>query len=325
MRRTMVAAAIAAAWGLAPVRAAADDVKDELRHRVQDVAVEGTIAYAATEIGLVTWDLSDPAGPVRLAELEIPGSSQAVTVEGGLAFVGAGPVGLVIADVRDPRRPRQVARLDTPGAAGQVALHGTLAAVADGTLGTALVDVRTPAKPVEVGRLDTGDYARGVAFAGGTRLLTAEDRDGLKVWDVANPKRPKLVARVAIPGTARAVRLCRGAVFVAGGAGGLSSVTLPARGALPKPTTVATGDGARGLACLDDRFLLVADGISGWKVFDAAKPAAPRLVATVTGSESPATRITVVGTLALVAWDYSGFEVYDVRDPAHPRRLDKPR
>ena len=165
--------------------------------------------------------------------------------------------------------------------------------------------------------MDTGDYSRGIALAGG-RLFTAEDRDGMGVWDVSDPVKPKLVNRVAVPGQVRAIRIREGVAYVALGTAGLGAISIEP-GKPPGLVTVAkTSDTARGVALLGTRYVVVADGTAGIKVFDGQDPGKLVFVSEVRGVEGSANRIAVEGTRAFVAYDYAGLRVFDLADPASP-------
>lgn len=81
-----------------------------------DIAVAGTRAYAAGWAGgLLIFDISDPAAPVRLGRLHTPGYSYGVAVSGTLAYVAEGGGGLRIIDVSNAAAPAEVGSIDDPG------------------------------------------------------------------------------------------------------------------------------------------------------------------------------------------------------------------
>lgn len=294
-----------------------EDPKAELRKRVYHVEPAGSLLLASVEIGLVVYDATDPSSPVRVSELEVPGSPISSTARLPHAWVSAGPVGVVVVDLSDPRRPRQVSLLDTPGAANQVAFLGDAAYVADGSMGVAVLDVSDPGRPVEVARTSTEDYARGVIVAG-RRLISAEDRAGMRVFDLADPLHPSPVTSVSVPGQVRGVAVDREFAFVAAGTAGVAAVALA-----PVPRllwAVRTDDVARGVAVHRGRHLVVADGIAGFKVYAIDDPrGSPRLLSSIRGPEATAARVAVSGDRAYVSFDYAGFLVYDLTEPRTPR------
>jgi hypothetical protein len=294
------------------------DPKEELRKRVYHLDPSGPVMLASFEIGLVTYDMTDPAKPVRTGELEVPGSVVSAALRGSTAWVCAGPYGLLAVDVSDPRRPREVGRLDTPGSAMEVAFLDTFGFLADGSMGIAVLDLSDPRKPKEIDRIDTTDYARGVAVAG-RRLLTAEDRAGVGVFDLSDPAHPKPVTRVAVAGQARGIAVHAETAFVAAGTAGAAAIALA-----PRPRVewaLPTDDIARGVAVhRGGAGLVVADGIAGFKVVSLSDPrAGPRVVSSTRGPDSAAARVAVVGDRLYVAFDYAGFQVWDLSDPASPR------
>ena len=83
---------------------------------------------------LQTYDLSDPARPVRLSAYKTPGGAQRVALNGRLTYVADGAAGLQIVDLSKPDAPVIVGAHKTPTAARDVAAAGglVLVAVADG-------------------------------------------------------------------------------------------------------------------------------------------------------------------------------------------------
>lgn len=300
--------------------ARADAPMAELKKRVYHAEPAGDVLFSAVEYGLMTWDISRSGPPAFLGQMEIPGSAVSVTLRDQIALVCAGPRGLYLVDASDPGSLKLLGHLDTPGAANQVVVSKFSAYLADGSMGTAILDLRDPRVPRETGRLKTADYVRGLALEG-DRLLTAEDRGGLRIWNLAGRRGPVLQATIPIPGQARGVVVHGGRAYVAAGTAGLSTVEIrPGR----KPqvmVTVPTEDTARGLAILRDRYLLVADGSAGVKVFDLIQPAGSPWVSRISDMEGNVTRVTTDGDRAFLAVDYRGIRIIDVTDPLVPKNL----
>lgn len=304
-----------------PAEARADEARAELRKRVYHVEVQDGVLYSAAEFGLIITGVHDPAEPVRLGEVEIPGTALSVTVEDGVAYVCAGPGGLYLVDVRDPKKPMRLGHLDTPGSANHAVIQRGTAFLADGTMGTAIVDVRNPKEPVETGRLDTADYVRSLWLEGG-RLVTAEDRAGIRLWKVRGRRRPVMESAVKIPGQARGLVVLGGRAYVAAGTAGLAVVDVRKGRRTQVLVTIPTDDTARGVALLGEGHLVLADGGAGLKVFDLSRPTGSRLDARFAAKDGSALRVATVGHLAFVAYDYRGVRLWDMTDPLEPSALD---
>ncbi|MCY2926048.1 MAG: peptidylprolyl isomerase, partial [Planctomycetota bacterium] len=129
--------------------------------------------------GLARYDLTDPANPVKLAELTTDFSNaRQVQVVGTTAFVADGSNGFKAFDVSNPAAFTLLgAKVATGGSALAFALAGTTAWIADGTNGVTAIDVANPAAMTKVGSFKTwgsftAGYVVGVAVRGNTLYFT---------------------------------------------------------------------------------------------------------------------------------------------------------
>jgi hypothetical protein len=166
-------------------------VVGSLAGTMKGVAVAGQYAYAIVvvpgnpaRIELDTVDLRNPAAPVIVGRVTLPGAS-GVQVVGSFAYVSAGAAGLEVIDISSPTAPRIVASLDTAGIAWGVSVANGYAYVADETA-VRVIDVHTPTKPVLKASVTTPATA---ITAGGTKLLVIGGLQ-LKVMDITNPVAP---------------------------------------------------------------------------------------------------------------------------------------
>lgn len=131
----------------------------------RDVAVDAAARRAALVDGtwLHVFDLTDPAEPRAMAQLEVPGSTVGVALAGATAWVATEFGGLVGVDLVDPRAPR-IASI-VPGLEGAravaVGASGERAYVALGAAGVAVV--RLHATPAVQAVVDTPGTAVDVA------------------------------------------------------------------------------------------------------------------------------------------------------------------
>ncbi|NRD46955.1 Ig-like domain-containing protein, partial [Corallococcus exiguus] len=81
--------------------------RGELALNVQRVRLRGTLAaVAAGTEGLVLVDVSDPAHPVRMGDIDVKGFATDVRLAGDLAYVAAGAAGVAVVDISDPASPQ---------------------------------------------------------------------------------------------------------------------------------------------------------------------------------------------------------------------------
>jgi hypothetical protein len=195
---------------------------------VSDVAVAGNIAYVATGVnmGLLVLDLSDPAGPVVLAD-EVPGAARGVATVEDRLFIADEFGGLHIADISDPAHAVEVGFYDALGDARQVTVAGDRAYVTDGLRDLWLVEVSDPAHPVPLGTYTAPGSIEAIAPAENI-LYVAAETTGLQAVDVSDPRHPTLIGAYATPGLAHGVAVARGHAYVADGKLHVLDVANPA-------------------------------------------------------------------------------------------------
>ena len=190
------------------------------------VAVDGHYAYVTSRTtGLDIIDLSSPAAPVLVGNIDTDGYAYGVAVAGDYAYVADGNAGLQVIDIRNPAAPLRVGGFDTDGYAYSVAVAGDYAYFADGSAGLQVIDIRNPAAPLRVGGFDTAGSARSVAVAGDYAYVADSDA-GLQVIDIRNPAAPLWVGGVDTDGYANSVAVAGDYAYVADDLAGLQVIDI---------------------------------------------------------------------------------------------------
>ena len=281
------------------------------------------LAAAAGPVGVVLYDVRDPAQPVELSRFDTPGAAMGLAAAYPNLYVADGTNGVLVLDVRDPERPFPLAGTD--------GLPPDLSAGSDRPApgrrpAPAPADADAPpAEPALV------PYVRDVRLDG-NRLFAAAGPAGLLVYEVRDPQRVAgnlaLVPRHAVdtPGDARAAAVDGTTVYVADGPAGLQVVDLGRAGPDGGPGIVATWptrDFCRDVKLVvgRDRTLFpphayLAVGDRGLEVLEISDPQAPQ----VRGRHEPprpVNRVTIgPNGLVLLANDAAGLRVIDAADPA---------
>ncbi len=301
------------------------EAADDLAKRTYEVVASGAHAFAATTAGLTVYDISDPAAPRLVTSMHFPGSANGLALAGNRVLLALGPAGLRAIDVSDPSVPRLVGAIDTDGSVNAVAPVRIgpdgegLAVIADGALGVRSIAVGREGLRI-VSSIDTGRHAVHVAVRG-TLVASADEDDGVGLYRISDDGLLREVARVPAPGTARGVVFSNDRLFVAAGPVGVVALGVddPAR---PKILgSHPTGHYARGIAAARGN-LFVADSQSGLWILEEGKgarqrPAHRRLAVFETGGS--ANRVSLAGSMAIVAIDAYGIRIVDVTDPESPR------
>ncbi|MHB1037685.1 MAG: Ig-like domain-containing protein [Pirellulales bacterium] len=276
------------------------------------VAVSGTLAYVADNVGLMIVDVSNPAAPTQVGRA---GAALDVAVSGTLAYVAAYSTGLVIYDVSNPAKPVRLGTYDTSDYARGVAISGTVAYVADSHAGLQIIDVTNPAAPVRIGGYDTPGTAMDVAISG-TLAYIADDDTGLVILDVSDPAKPVRVGAFDAGGLAYGVAVSGTLAYVASNTAGLQIIDVGNPAAPVRLGGYATGSFTHGVA-VAGTIAYAADWNAGLVIVDVGNPAKPvGLGAYATSSRADG--VLVSGTLAYVADDRAGLQIIDVSPLGSP-------
>ncbi|MCE9668291.1 hypothetical protein LY474_10735 [Myxococcus stipitatus] len=183
-----------------------------------DVHVVGHHAYVVSQDkqgapgGLTVFDVSDPAAPVRVAELVPPGNSdwKGVASRKDVLYVASSQRGVVVVDISEPTAPRVIGHVPeepTDVSLVSVAEDRLYALAMAPRSGTLMFDLTTPTAPQLLERIASGsrlsdepNTSRGaVSYEG--RLYVNHLHDGLQVVDARNATRVQVLGRYTYPYT----------------------------------------------------------------------------------------------------------------------------
>jgi hypothetical protein len=166
------------------------------------------IAVAADDLFTVVVGAGTEAPQARRAA-RIGQLNGAVAADARRAFLTAGADGLLVRAL-DPADTVRTGVVRTAGEAHDVAASAGYLFVADGTAGLTVLDAGGTELPVTLGSVPLEGDARGVHVAGGRAAVTLVPGRGntrwwqgnlaLAVLDVAEPRKPELLARIDLPG-----------------------------------------------------------------------------------------------------------------------------
>lgn len=127
---------------------------------VRDIAAVGDYLYAASG-GLAVYDVTEPAGPIRIATCDVPGGVGSFVIQGDYAYV-AGDSGFSTIDIADPAAPAFLATWHWSTGVECLAIHGDYAFCASdpGYYNAVLsvLDIGDPESPTRVASLDLPDH-----------------------------------------------------------------------------------------------------------------------------------------------------------------------
>ena len=214
MKRTAAVLVVAGFMACLPcidlVAGCADQIRILPEGPTNAVDLEGDLAAIGNGRLLKIVDLSDPASPVVLGSLTMPGLIRAVDLHGNLALVAADVGGLQIVDISQPSDPvltwrwtrELVQAVDVIGR-NDIALVLTQSYDADSMRICALhiLDISDPRTPMVLGSYGNRGEASAIAVGAGRFVYMARRGSRVRVIDIADPANPNGVAEVRTPYT----------------------------------------------------------------------------------------------------------------------------
>jgi hypothetical protein len=246
----------------------------------QDIVVRNGTAYVVEgEVGLATYDVSDPSSPVPMDALHLPnGYCRGVALVDTLAVVAAGEyAGLMLYSVS---RPEELTFLGAVGVeqvqspVDVVAVPG-IAYVADKWGGLAVYGIENPGAPHFFDRAETDGYAMGVEIVD-TLAYVACGQAGLEIVNIRNPHGPEVLAQCDSPGYGYDVVTRDGVAYLADGQKGVLVIDATDL-ADPHPIGGYDTQGQAIKLFLKWPLLYVADDWGGLTVLDVTDPTDPGL------------------------------------------------
>lgn len=319
-------------WRLEAIDACAVDADGTLR---------GTVAYCAESFPCTTFQVVAPplrriAGEADGQHLTLvgefngapawPGRTLDLAVVGDLAYLARGTDGLRIVDFTDPAHPRErgafVAANDYWNDVEVLTVGGRRYAIGASNV-THVVDVTDADSPALVAEMPAFSHT---VFLDGTIAYLAPDGAPVKIYDLADPRAPRLLSTIA-DHTAHDVVVADGTAYLSEAFVGVVALDVADPAA---PTLVATAADANRYwhhawptTVGGRRLLLSADegGPSVLRVLDATPGAT--FLTTIGEWSSPRDLVSIhnfqaIATRAYVAHYQDGVRVLDLSDPALP-------
>lgn len=255
--------------------------------------------------------------------LRTPGRTQAVALDGLIAFVASGSDGIRIFDVSNANLPSLETTLSSLNDARDLDAAGGLLIVANGGDGLAVVDVSDPSSASVVGTLTIPGNMVDVALVG-ARAYFANDALGLVIVDTSNPSAPEILGIENTPGKVIGVAVARNRGCSSRTKRSGLRVVNAADPSSPFPIRTVPIPGAA-QAAVEGDIVAVAAREAGLQAF---VDVATIVDAAVVGSlDTPVNAVGVdvagdlTSPLAVVADGFGGVWVVDIAVPSAPRFL----
>lgn len=278
------------------------------------------IAVLASGAMLQVYDVSAPAAPVLLGEVNVTEAIHHVAIagDGQLAATASRHGGITLVDLGDRTAPTVrgvhpvIGRLP-----GGMAFDGDLLHAAITPAGLLVLDVGNPDAPVELAQVVTlGTDSFSDVAVRGDHVYAADDLEGVTVWDVSTPSAPVLAGAYPTAAAARHIEILGDRAYVARQHEGFDILDLTVPTAPVLLGSVAE-PGNYSRAVFANGHLVLPTNSDRLRVFDLADPSAPQWVAELEADTHSVRSAAALGNTVFVAGP-PGLRSVDVTAPALP-------
>lgn len=265
--------------------------------------------------GLYSLNVANPAQPVASLALSGLPPYGAVAIQGNIAFISRSTA-LEAWDFQDPVHPVKLGSMTTPALATDLLLDGNLLLAGCQQGGVLILDITNPAAPVTLSLIAVSGSAGQLALSG-NMLAIADGLDGALLYDITAPSAPiqlgawnsksGYVGGVAFSGPTT--------LWAAQSAYGLNALDVSTPSAINVLGKLIL-EGTAGRIYSYSHYIYAMGGYVGWHIVDAASPAKPAKVLTL--STEGAIQATFLGSTMGFCDGNMGFREYDLTDPENP-------
>ena len=165
----------------------------------RDLIVEGDYAYLANTFeGFIIIDISNPAQPSILSQMEDITYPRYISKMGNYVFMDSCYRVLHVVDVTDPELPEIAVNYEIDGGAFEFELSSDYLFTAGSYGGMSILNVSNIENIFQVAAYDAPGAASSV-FKVGDYLYTAESGLGLHIHDLTNPEYPNRISQYELP------------------------------------------------------------------------------------------------------------------------------
>lgn len=271
--------------------------------------------YSACERGLDIFDISQPESIRMLGHFDTPGIALGCAVAGSLAFVADNHNGVLALDVGDPAAPELLATYPL-ASVEEAVVRDTL--LFCGSADLEILSVADPRSPYRIGSV-SGVGVKRLALA--DTLCLVATQQGLRVYGIADPTRPRLIETVAT-GWLRDVQVQGNHAYVCGD----TELVVVDLGTLSPVGRYDAGYLAFGLG-LEDSLAVVCRGQQlNAHLVDISDPTRPAYLAQVQTGNGPQDAAVAGGWAFVGVWsqDMLVIDVSNPRAPAVRGRVHRP-
>ena len=232
--------------------------------------VEDVLFIAAVDWGVIAYDISDPANPIRIDNVRFNGNPLGIDIEDEAAYVATSDLGVHIFDVADLENMEVVGQIYDPVRVSDIEVFNDIVFVANGLCGVTAVDIGDVEDPFEIGRCDTPGSVKNIAINGEIACVTI-DNIGVVLIDIGDPEEMEEIGRTGALEEPVQVEIRGEYCFVIEDRSGfyIFDISDPTN-----PELIMNYDDRGSFKCfdMDDRFAYVANNSIGCIMIDISDP-----------------------------------------------------
>jgi hypothetical protein len=287
---------------------------------VNDIVIRGNEVFlAASEKGIMVFNIEDPAQPQALGAFDSPGIAKALAVSGQHAYLADGSSGLRYVDLTHPDQIAEIGKYENISDTVDLVVKNNLIYLADSKEGLKIVELDYNIEADLLSPATQPSNSVDVAVSDQVAYI-ANQSNGIRIISVSNPLSPKEIGLYDTPGLAEAVSVSRDFILVADKNEGLrilsATSSTPEKIVLTEKSNYKGPGQTNGLAA-DENFVYLANGDGGLRVINIDNPDEPREVG-VEDQINNALSVAVLDDHAYVADGSDGLRVVNILDPAKP-------
>jgi len=278
-----------------------------LERRAIGVEVSGGYACMIGDM-LTVVDVSNPHRPATLGSIDLPGSSDPLSIGGNHVYVPCGSAGLRVYDISDPTNPTEVGAINPGRPLRDVVVVENLAyAVSQWDLW--IIDISDPSQMEPVGYFDAHGriFYRSIDISNGYAFIPAHE-GGLRILDVSDPRHITEVAYVGNLGSPSAAVADENFVYVSSWEDGMWVVDISDPS---QPIEVGFCDIplSRDISKESNQVYLACNW-AGMRVIDVSDPEDPVEVGFYDGAHDNTSGVAAVGDIVYAA-EHNAFGIYE--------------
>lgn len=284
------------------------------------ILVIDTIAIIAWDYaGLRIWNISNPTQPFEISNVYGP-AGFIDRINDTLIIVQRSATEQHIFNIKNPNSPIRVGILQNV-ASPAIWKNRCYVALSRPTIhrDTLIVlNIENPSSPIVLGTYGEFHGLTEKIFVSGNYVFTGTRENGIKIYDVSVPSKPKLISQYGVN-----IKLIGGilvkdtiAYFTSESTLYVISIKDP-----ENPRLITTLTSLSGSLYLKDTLLFVC-GDSLW-IVNVRKPSLPRRITAIRSQGTRFTNCAVYDKLLVTTEGYFGMRIFDISDPANPVFLSK--